>query len=260
MDVRSAVRLLRNQDPPSYLPMFEDRRVCLISQRRSKLVYYFWNTLFHCICKFDSIFDILIVPSWLVSRWISIWFIPHNSRVYIGLEKFRIPTRLVNWTFTRREAAREEWEHLSHQPLSLPRQRISLSQIELSVQQVSPFLTKLPFELRLMVYEYVLCDKYPHRHILEVRDRIEDSCQWPRDKFYAMPCARSQTLGGEGPTCFGSSWLFRGERGLPAAKTGRERLALLKVSRQVYLESIKTLYSQYSSSYWQRRDSPHNLI
>lgn len=223
--------------------MFEDERVCLMSQGRSKLVYYFWNVLHSYVFFFDSVFDILIALIWLGLRWISVCFLPHNSRVYRALEEFQIPTRLYDFISTKREASREEWEHLSRQPPPLPRQRMNLSQIELSVQQVSPFLTKLPFELRLMVYEYVLRDKYPHRHVLEVHSFFEDNCQWPRNKFYAMPCARSQTLGGEGPKCFGSSWWFRDNRGLPAAKTGRERLALPKVCRQVYLESIKTLYS-----------------
>ena len=93
-----------------------------------------------------------------------------------------------------------------------------------------------------MIYDYILRDNAPHRHILEVRDGSDDGGEQLRNRSYAMPCARPKDFD-KWPSCLDPPWWWRRNIGLAAATTGRERLAILKVCQQVYLESIAMLYN-----------------
>ena len=147
--------------------------------------------------------------------------------------------------FQRQQAA---WDYEMGKPPPLPqkrKRRLSLGQTELVSQSSTPFLTKLPAELRLHIYGHVIAGDCIHLHVAVHRTKK------PKDKrtssrIHGHPCSQpiSSTPTNE-CTCYGFGYYGQsrphGQLTLPENQ-GRGRLALSKTCKQIYMETINLLY------------------
>ena len=147
--------------------------------------------------------------------------------------------------FQRQQAA---WDYEMGKPPPLPqkrKRRLSLGRNEPEYQASSAFLTKLPAELRLQIYGYVIAGDCIHLHLAVHRTKK------PKDKrtssrIHGHPCSQpiSSTPTNE-CTCYGFGYYGQsrphGQLTLPENQ-GRGRLAISKTCKQVYMETIDLLY------------------
>lgn len=150
-------------------------------------------------------------------------------------------------SFEQRE---REWDYEMGKPVPLPQQRIrclSQARSQVASQTTSPFLTKLPVELRLQIYKYVIIGKAIHVHV---------AVHWTRksgkpgtfSRIHGHPC--NQHLNGIPISeCRCSISSSRASQRIHAQfptpeHRGRGHLALSQTCTQVYRESIDLLYSE----------------
>ena len=143
-------------------------------------------------------------------------------------------------------------ESIKYDPLPLPKTRKRrLSYDQLCCQQASILLTRVPFDVRYIIYKHVIQDEVVHRHVTE--QRVHDSeGQRQRNRIRGRRCRLiSQSLNNcvyctrtsidLEYQCFSSAdnWI---DYCMPG-KCGGGPLALSKVCRQIYIETIDMQYS-----------------
>ena len=154
-------------------------------------------------------------------------------------------------SFFQRQQA--EWDYELGKPPPLPRKRkrrLSEGQNELKTQSSSLFLSKLPAEIRLQVYEYVISGDCIHLHMAVHRTK-DPKEKRTSSRIHGHPCSQpiSSTPTNE-CTCYGFGYYGHSRPHtmltLPEHQ-GRGRLALSKTCKQIYMETIELLYRKYSS-------------
>ncbi|MCJ1452811.1 hypothetical protein MMC28_003156 [Mycoblastus sanguinarius] len=218
--------------------------------RRSKkapkrINYWFWHIIQHLV------FWLLLLPLLIWMILVLLVVVPSTRiwRCFGGEDKFDSwfdglmdpPGEIFSTIHEFCEKEEEVWDLEMGRPPALPTQRKrDLSPTPFS-ERASPciFLTKLPPELRLQIYEYVLVGESKHIHIAVQRTQRPGKKR-PQSRIHGFTCD------------YGHCWvpsqgsLRRTRRccepTLPA-DCGRGRLALAKTCRQIYDEVIGLLYS-----------------
>ena len=173
---------------------------------------------------------------------------------------FLAPQSLCKWIqsiyddelLARYRRRRDEKEFRRMEPASLPATRKRrLSRSSMVAQTKSSFLTKLPLEVRHMIYEDIIRNGTLHRHILELRNAMTDATERnrARNQLCGFGCTKARYEGCESITLDMANDLC-GVRS-QALETRFEKfgscrgpLGLAKTCRQVYLESIDMFYGQ----------------
>ena len=136
-----------------------------------------------------------------------------------------------------------EREALRLEPAPLPRKRKRrLSVGKTAAQLESPFIQKLPPEIRRMIYKYVIIGGSSHRHIVEVRSKADDGKQ-QRNHLWGAGCFEGPGLECKGLETHGvliSSQMP--ECSLRPSYHADGELNLAKTCRQIYLETIDMFY------------------
>lgn len=128
---------------------------------------------------------------------------------------------------------RKNWElHLEKRLLLNTKWEFSLSRASPMSPSSSDFLTKLPPELRRMIYEYVLAP---------VNDGSLIYLRVAKRKSAVPPEIKRQPL-----RICGISHRNREKWGLATIGVSSRQLALAMVCRQIYIESIDLIYSKFS--------------
>ena len=224
--------------------------------RRSKkapkrINYWFWHIIQHLV------FWLLLLPLLIWMILVLLVVVPSTRiwRCFGGEDKFDSwfdglmdpPGEIFSTIHEFCEKEEEVWDLEMGRPPALPTQRKrDLSPTPFS-ERASPciFLTKLPPELRLQIYEYVLVGESKHIHIAVQRTQRPGKKR-PQSRIHGFTCD------------YGHCWvpsqgsLRRTRRccepTLPA-DCGRGRLALAKTCRQIYDEVIGLLYSKQPPLY-----------
>ena len=187
-DIRSAIRLLRNQDPSSYL-LVEDRHAFLMSRSLSRLAYSSWKVVNFFVCWFIALLDLVFLTMICAFGFC----IPSCSHCYKelvdpddpdDLHELESPTahKVAEW--------KEVWKHQCQEPLPLPRQKSDTSRKKPLVQHGSVLSTKLPLEVPVLVYKYAMCYNAEHCHVLEVGPRVDENYKPIPNRIYTMPYTR----------------------------------------------------------------------
>ena len=197
---------------------------------------------------------LLLFPfDWLLTSifgfWQGRWSPKYNYECMgICLDAIKVPGLVLGEyrsAFQRQQAV---WDYELGKPSPLPqkrKRRLTNGQTELVSQSPSPLLAKLPAELRLHIYEYVIAGDCIHFHVAVHRTKK------PKDKrtssrIHGHPCSQpvSSTPTNE-CTCYGFGYYGQsrphGQLTLPENQ-GRGRLALSKTCKQIYKETINLLY------------------
>ena len=154
-------------------------------------------------------------------------------------------------SFFQRQQA--EWDYELGKPPPLPRKRkrrLSEGQNELKTQSSSLFLSKLPAEIRLQIYEQVIFGDCIHLHVAVHRTRNTKEKRMS-SRIHGHPCSQPiSSLPTNECTCYGLGYYSHSRPHtmltLPENQ-GRGRLALSKTCKQIYVETIELLYRKYSS-------------
>lgn len=151
-------------------------------------------------------------------------------------------------SFKQRE---QEWDYEMGKPIPVcpeRRRRLSQTQPKVGLQTSSPFLTKLPAELRLQVYKYVILEDSVHVHIAVHRTK-QPGARRTYSRIHGHLCAHppSQVPVNE-CRCSGPPYIRLVQKPhsrLPLPENcGRGTLALSKTCTQIYKETIDLLYSE----------------
>lgn len=154
----------------------------------------------------------------------------------------KVGKQRLNRHFFRRKSYRQK---RLVEPLPLPSKRkYRLSEINLCSQPSANLLMRLPLELRREIYEYVLVSDSRNLHIAQV------SAPDQRTRLFSYACEHPWELHSPRDVRLRGFHHRPGELGpancFPYAMPPN-RLALVKVCRQVYREAIDIIYSMYHS-------------
>lgn len=149
------------------------------------------------------------------------------------------PLALYHYTlrrlFYRYRRRRHEKKIRRLEPAALPSiRKRRLSQGHTRPQTQSPFLAKLPLEIRQMIYEEVIKDGASHRHIVELRNIKVGA----RNQLCSIGCKRQNS-----ESCI-ISMAPKMEPRKTVSNLGA--LALAKSCRQMYRETIDLLYGEWA--------------
>ncbi|KAF2684268.1 hypothetical protein K458DRAFT_487228 [Lentithecium fluviatile CBS 122367] len=174
------------------------------------------------------------------------------------MEQQRKPVRIMTMYFQDRERALKRRKSLSERP-SLSLSHLALLKKRLYTQEKSPLFAKLPAELRVKIFEYVLSDE-PYLHVYPYMSRSRKA---GRGRFKVADCFTRtglpvQEVYGEGDST-GTPWAVEhrrclefhemrrgigiGTRGSAPDSPRYRFLPLLMTCRRVYTEAIHLLYS-----------------
>jgi len=164
------------------------------------------------------------------------------------------PISLYKWTLSvyqnkscagyRRQRHEKKFRRL--EPAALPSLRKRrLSQGHMRPQTQSSFLTKLPLEIRQIIYEEVIRDGTLHRHIIELKN-IKIGA---RNQLCGIGCEQAKWGYCNSPATHDISSMCGTVANAPEtlfSKTGSScgPLALVKSCRRIYLEMIDMFYGQ----------------
>lgn len=157
---------------------------------------------------------------------------------------------------------RAEVKAIREEPVPLPRTRKrKLSGGWVRLQSESPLFSRLPLEIRRMIYREVVVDSSPHRHIIERCDPKENATESSligKRRFWGAGCVRRplskecSTLLDNTGAAFCLCYMGRGShpKYSESRVDGRGALALAKTCRQIYVESIDLFYSKLYPYSW----------
>lgn len=252
------MRELRSQD---HFIVQENCLLYSFKQGCNRILYWLWTILCYLIKTFDHIYTC----SYLVVAGAFSLFLSGltrctriNIRGKLGLAErdddwelpvsgidsnfVKVRKQRLNRHFLRRRSYRQE---RLLEPLPLPpRRKHRLSEINLGSQPTANLLMRLPLELRREIYEYVLVSDSRNLHIAQVsapnqRTRLFSyACEHPWELHSPKDIRLRGFHHRPGELCPANCFPYA----MPP-----NRLALLKVCRQVYLEAIDIIYSMYHS-------------
>lgn len=251
---------LRSQD---HFIVHENWLLYAFKQGCNRILYSLWTVLYWMIVTFDYIYVLLFlrVLPWVLSLFLSglSWCTHINIRGKLGFRErddyltfpvygradpifVQIGKRRLDRHFYRRKSYRQKRQV---EPLPLPpRRKHRLSEINLNSQPSANLFMKLPLELRREIYEYVLVSDSRNLHIAHVNATNQ------RTRLFSYACEHPWELHSPKDIRLRGFHHRPGELGpancFPYAMPPN-RLALVKVCRQVYLEAIDIIYSMYRS-------------
>lgn len=256
---QASVRELRSQD---HFIVQENWILYAVKQGCNRMCFWLWTVLFYLIRTVDHVYILFYL---LVAGTFSLCLsgLTRCTRVDIR-GKFGLGERDDDWElpvsgidhrfvvfrkqrlnrhFDRRRSYRQK-RLVEPRPLP-PRRKYRLSEINVGSQPRVNLLMRLPLELRREIYEYVLVSDSRNLHIsqdVNVPNR--------RTRLFSYACEHPWELHVPKDIRLRGFHHRPGELGpancFPYAMPPN-RLALVKVCRQVYLEAIDIIYSMYHS-------------
>ena len=218
---------------------------------------YLWG---HLCCILELLYGILwVIPVACLSLPVTLPFIlrspGYNRSNYDPIRLvWYAPISLYKWTLSvyqnrscagyRRQRPGKKFRRL--EPAALPSLRKrTLSQGHTRPQTQSSFLTKLPLEIRQIIYEEVIRDGTLHRHIIELKN-IKIGA---RNQLCGIGCEQFKRAYCNSPATHDICSMCGTVANAPEtlfSKTGSScgPLALVKSCRQIYLEMIDLFYGQ----------------
>lgn len=232
-----------------------------LKQGCNRILYWLWTAVLYLIMTFDNLYILLYL---IVAGGLSLLLsgltrcTRVNIRGKLGLgerdDDWELPVSGIDLHFVHSRKQRLD-RHFSRrktyrqkrlvEPLPLPpKRKHRLSEVNLGLQPCANLLMRLPLELRREIYEYVLVSDSRNVHI------AHESLPDQRTRLFSYACEHPWEL--HLPTDIRLRGFHHrpGELGpancFPYAMPPN-RLALVKVCRQVYLEAIDIIYSMYHS-------------
>jgi len=205
---------------------------------------YLWG---HLCCILELLYGILwVIPVACLSLPVTLPFIlrspGYNRSNYDPIRLvWYAPLSLYKWTLSvyqnklcpgyRRQRHEKKFRRL--EPAALPSLRKRrLSQGHVRPQTQSSFLTKLPLEIRQIIYEEVIRDGTLRRHIIELKN-IKIGA---RNQLCGIGCDRNE-WGGCTLSDAPETWFRK-------TVSSCNPLALAKSCRRIYLETIDLFYGE----------------
>lgn len=183
------------------------------------------------------------------------WSTGRNVFLYSYVITVMLPGKFIWFNFLRNNRRRGKiWDFEMGKPRPVPpqsRRRVS-SSIAMTSQNASPFLIKLPPEVRQQIYRHIFIGNSSHLHIVQHKTE-KSTMRVPKINIASYPCAHDHDEDDlEELSCNHPSY----KSAIPSqAKTAEwyrtsncGRLAILQSCRQIYKESINLLYSKSNLS------------
>lgn len=246
---------LRSQD---HFMVQESRLLYSLKQACNRILYWLWTVVLYLIMTFDNLYILLFL---IVTGGLSLLLsgltrcTRINIRGKLGLgerdDDWELPVSGIDLHFVHSRKQRLDRHFFRRktyrqkrlvEPLPLPQKRKHrLSEIDLGMQPSANLLMRLPLELRREIYEYVLVSDSRNVHI------AHESLPDQRTRLFSYACEHPWELHLPKDIRLRGFHHRPGELG-PANcfpyPMPPNRLALVKVCRQVYLEAIDIIYSR----------------
>lgn len=227
----------------------------------NRVLFGLWTVLLYLIMALDNVYFLLYLVvsgalSFVLSSLTRCTRINIRSKLGLGErdEDWELPISGIDPRFVESRKQRLDRHFFRRktyrakrlvEPHPLPaRRKHRLSEVNLSPQPSANLLMRLPLELRREIYEYVLVSDSRNLHIAQVN--IPDQ----RTRLFSYACEHPWELHSPKDARLRGFHHRPGELGpancFPYAMRPN-RLALVKVCRQVYQEAIDIVYSMYHS-------------